>query len=99
MGLCSCCFSSLHTLPHQHQRLIFAPLPAGIATQLFFILGEFVLVILAFIFGTWRSLAIACAVVCASFLVLWPVVPESARWQLVRGDKQAATAGKLRRQG
>ncbi len=57
------------------------------------------LVILAVIFGTWRSLAIACAVVCASFLVLWPVVPESARWQLVRGDKEAATAGALPRQG
>jgi hypothetical protein len=54
---------------------------------------KFALVVLAAIFGSWRALAAASAVVCAAFLALWPLVPESARWQLVRGDKEAATAG------
>lgn len=70
---------------------------AGIATQLFFIVGEFVLTLFAFLFQGWRELCIVTAILCVASLVPLFFTPESARWLLVRGDKEKAMAvlGKL----
>lgn len=61
---------------------------AGICTQIFFILGEFALVVFALMFKSWRSLTGAACVLNAAFLLLWPLLPESGRWLLVQGHKQ-----------
>lgn len=58
---------------------------------MFFILGEFVLVGIAAAFRPWRALCFACAAVNAAALGLWPLLPESPRWLLVRGRKAEAT--------
>jgi len=58
---------------------------AGVGTQLFFVLGEFVLVLVAFIFQGWRALCFASVIIGAVTLGLWFFLPESPRWLLVRG--------------
>lgn len=65
---------------------------AGIATQLFFIAGEFALVAAAAAFPSWRGQAGAVAAANAAVLLLWPLVPESGRWLLVQGRKPEALA-------
>jgi hypothetical protein len=58
--------------------------------QVFFIVGEFSLVIIALAFNNWRSQFLAAAVLCLSALLLWPLVPESGRWLQVQGRTAAA---------
>ncbi|GFR46601.1 hypothetical protein Agub_g8204 [Astrephomene gubernaculifera] len=65
---------------------------AGVATQLFFIAGEFLLVLVAYVARPWRSLCFTCSVLNAVLLLLWPTLSESPRWLLVRGRREEATA-------
>eukprot|EP00201_Polytomella_parva_P022882 CAMPEP_0175043076 /NCGR_PEP_ID=MMETSP0052_2-20121109/2958_1 /TAXON_ID=51329 ORGANISM="Polytomella parva, Strain SAG 63-3" /NCGR_SAMPLE_ID=MMETSP0052_2 /ASSEMBLY_ACC=CAM_ASM_000194 /LENGTH=596 /DNA_ID=CAMNT_0016306039 /DNA_START=194 /DNA_END=1981 /DNA_ORIENTATION=+ len=58
---------------------------AGVATQLYFTAGEFVLVLVAVIFKDWRALCFACAAISAAAAFLFPWIPESPRWLLVKG--------------
>jgi hypothetical protein len=51
---------------------------------MFFVVGEFVLVLLAYLLRPWRALSFACAGLNAVFLLAWFAVPESPRWLLVR---------------
>jgi MFS family permease len=53
--------------------------------------GEFLMVALAYALPSWRHLALACASINAGCLLLYPCVPESARWLLSRGRSQEAT--------
>jgi hypothetical protein len=52
--------------------------------------GEFLMVGLAFALSYWRHLALACASINAACLLVYPAVPESARWLLSRGRTQEA---------
>uniref|UniRef100_A0A383VW07 Major facilitator superfamily (MFS) profile domain-containing protein n=1 Tax=Tetradesmus obliquus TaxID=3088 RepID=A0A383VW07_TETOB len=63
---------------------------AGIITQVFFIVGEFALVIIAVVLPSWRGQFAAGAVLCAAALLLWPLVPESGRWLYVQGHTDEA---------
>ncbi|KAI8477034.1 MAG: major facilitator superfamily domain-containing protein [Monoraphidium minutum] len=63
---------------------------AGISSQIFFIVGEFTLVGVAAIWGSWRAQAGACAALHAALLLLFPLIPESGRWLLVQGRKEEA---------
>ncbi|KAI8471458.1 MAG: major facilitator superfamily domain-containing protein [Monoraphidium minutum] len=62
----------------------------GILSQLFFIGGEFLLVVVSVLFTTWRAQAAATAVLCASLMLLWPLLPESGRWLLAHGRADEA---------
>lgn len=58
--------------------------------QVFFIVGEFALVIIAVMLPSWRGQFAAGAVLCAAALLLWPLVPESGRWLYVQGHTDEA---------
>lgn len=58
--------------------------------QVFFIVGEFALVVIGVAFTSWRGQFAAAAVFCAVTLVLWPVIPESGRWLYVKGQTEQA---------
>lgn len=60
------------------------------ALQVFFIVGEFALVVVAVIFPSWRGQFAAGAVLTAASLGLWPLLPESGRWLYVQGHTQQA---------
>ncbi len=47
-------------------------------------------VLMSLVFKTWRSMAAAAAVLNTAFLVLVQLIPESARWLLVQGRRDAA---------
>jgi hypothetical protein len=53
--------------------------------------GEFLLVALAVGLPAWGHLAIAAAAINAAALLLFPLIPESARWLLSQGKQQQAT--------
>ena len=63
---------------------------AGINALMFFIVGEFVMVALGFALPAWQHLLIACACINAACLLLYPLVPESARWLLSQGRTEEA---------
>ena len=63
---------------------------AAIFTQLWFVAGEFLLVLVSVVFQPWRAQAAACAVLLAMLLLLWPLLPESGRWLLAHGRKDEA---------
>eukprot|EP00775_Hariotina_reticulata_P004347 gene4347-4600_t len=54
--------------------------------------GEFLLVALGYALPNWRHLALAAACINVGALLLFPVVPESARWLLSKGRTAEATA-------
>jgi hypothetical protein len=60
------------------------------ALQVFFIAGEFLLVLVSVVFPAWRAQAAAAAVLTGALLLLWPVLPESGRWLLAHGRKDEA---------
>lgn len=60
------------------------------SSQVFFILGEFALVVIAVAFSNWRGQFAAGAVLCGASLLLWFVVPESGRWLQVQGRGEEA---------
>lgn len=66
------------------------PGAAAIFTQLWFIGGEFLLVLVSVLFARWRSQAAACALLLSALLLLWPLLPESGRWLLAHGRKEEA---------
>ncbi|GLC42494.1 hypothetical protein PLESTB_001104300 [Pleodorina starrii] len=68
---------------------------AGMLTQSFFILGEFLLAGLSLAFPPWRDLTLAVAASCAVVLLLAPLVPESARWLLLQGRPEKAHSALL----
>jgi len=58
--------------------------------QVFFIIGEFALVVIKVALPAWRSQFTAGAVLCALSLLLWFLVPESGRWLQVQGRGEEA---------
>ncbi|WIA42349.1 hypothetical protein OEZ86_008360 [Tetradesmus obliquus] len=64
---------------------------AGTSICLMFTLGEFVLVGLAWALPHWRNLTLAAGLLTAGSLLLFPWVPESARWLLSKGQQSEAT--------
>lgn len=58
--------------------------------QVFFIMGEFLLVIIAVVLPAWRAQFAAGAVLCGASTLLWFVVPESGRWLQVQGRAEEA---------
>jgi hypothetical protein len=64
--------------------------PGCHALQVFFIVGEFALVIIAVALPSWRGQFAAGAVLCAGSLLLWPLLPESGRWLYVQGRTDEA---------
>lgn len=58
--------------------------------QVFFIMGEFALVVIGVALPAWRSQFTAGAVLCALSLLLWFLVPESGRWLQVQGRGEEA---------
>lgn len=53
-----------------------------IASLMLFTVGEFILVALGFALPNWRNLTIAAGAFNAAALLLFPAIPESARWLL-----------------
>ncbi|WIA32316.1 hypothetical protein OEZ86_003156 [Tetradesmus obliquus] len=64
---------------------------ASVGSLLFFTVGEFLLVALAVGLPAWNHLAIAAGALNAAALLLFPFIPESARWLLSQGKQQQAT--------
>jgi hypothetical protein len=58
--------------------------------QVFFIVGEFALVLFAVTFSSWRGQFAAGAVLSGLSLLMWPLLPESGRWLLVHGRREEA---------
>lgn len=53
---------------------------AGSASLVFITFGEFLLVAIASSFPSWSKLALAAGILNAAALLLFPFIPESARW-------------------
>jgi len=65
--------------------------PAGLASQVFWVLGECMLALLAWWLRPWRSLTVALGVASAATAALAHVAaPESPRWLLVQGRRAEA---------
>jgi hypothetical protein len=62
-----------------------------VGSLLYFTVGEFLLVALAVGLPAWGHLAIAAGAINAAALLLFPFIPESARWLLSQGKQQLAT--------
>lgn len=58
--------------------------------QVFFVMGEFTLVVIAVAISSWRGQFAAGAILCTASLGLWFVVPESGRWLQVQGRGEEA---------
>lgn len=69
---------------------------AGVPQVVLFCVGEFLLVGLAVLVPHWRSLTLAAGSVCAAALLLYPAVPESARWLMSQDGKEEQAAELLR---
>eukprot|EP00803_Ostreobium_quekettii_P011674 evm.model.scf_4426.2 EVM.evm.TU.scf_4426.2 scf_4426:2832-6676(-) len=65
---------------------------AGIATQLFFPVGECTLAALAYLIHQWRELTFVSSAITLSFFVTLTFIPESPKWLLVNGHKAEAAA-------
>ena len=48
--------------------------------QTYYVGGECLLALLAFLVPGWRRLTLLCSALTASFLLTWPFVPDSPRW-------------------
>lgn len=64
---------------------------AGVASLGMYVLGEFVLLAMASALPQWRHLSIASGCMSVALLLVYPLVPESARWLLSTGKAQQAT--------
>eukprot|EP00197_Chlamydomonas_leiostraca_P012629 CAMPEP_0202879236 /NCGR_PEP_ID=MMETSP1391-20130828/33331_1 /ASSEMBLY_ACC=CAM_ASM_000867 /TAXON_ID=1034604 /ORGANISM="Chlamydomonas leiostraca, Strain SAG 11-49" /LENGTH=609 /DNA_ID=CAMNT_0049561553 /DNA_START=103 /DNA_END=1928 /DNA_ORIENTATION=+ len=63
---------------------------AGVGTQMFFVLGEFLLVLVALIFKPWRGICFATVAISAASFAIFVIIPESPRWLLAKGRVAAA---------
>jgi MFS family permease len=76
-----------------------SPAPTLPRRQVFFIAGEFTLVLVAVVLfpASWRAQVGACAVLSGALLLVWPLLPESGRWLLAqgRGDDALQVRGAL----
>lgn len=65
---------------------------ASITSSLFWSAGEFMLVGLAIALPNWRHLTLLAGGMTVAVLMLYPLIPESARWLLSQGRQAEATA-------
>lgn len=83
------------SLQHQHLITSATTLPVACcccATCRQTQVGEFLLVAVAFALPCWRHVTLAAGCLNAACLLLYPFVPESARWMLSQGRVEEATA-------
>eukprot|EP00882_Tetradesmus_deserticola_P030011 GHRQ01033663.1.p1 GENE.GHRQ01033663.1~~GHRQ01033663.1.p1 ORF type:complete len:211 (-),score=47.02 GHRQ01033663.1:679-1311(-) len=64
---------------------------ARVGLLLFFTVGEFLLVALAVGLPAWGHLALVAGAINIAAMLLYPFIPESARWLLSQGKQQQAT--------
>lgn len=69
---------------------------AAVPQVVMFCVGEYILVALAVSVPNWRSLTLAAGAICAAALLLYPVVPESARWLMSQQGKEEKAVQILR---
>lgn len=63
---------------------------AGLISQLFYHLGEWMLPVIAWVLLDWRMLMLATAAMCVVTGALAMLIPESPRWLLVKGQQHQA---------
>lgn len=56
----------------------------------YWVTGASIMALLAYLIRDWRTLLLVASFPPALFLLLWMVLPESARWLLVRGEVEKA---------
>jgi hypothetical protein len=69
---------------------------AGVPQVVMFCFGEYLLVALAVLVPNWRSLMLAAGSVGTIALLLYPFVPESARWLIGQEGKEDQAVELLR---
>ncbi|CAF0791707.1 unnamed protein product [Adineta steineri] len=60
-------------------------LMVGIVMDYFFVFGEFFLVLMAYIFRTWRTLTLVITLFTIPFCFFYFILPESPRWLVSKG--------------
>ncbi len=63
---------------------------SGVIIEFFFVAGEALLALVAWQTRDWRQTLLYVTVPLAAFLLYWPFLPESIRWQINHGRMFAA---------